>query len=192
MIKPDKLFSEIYAIDAATNYYMIEVGLNQYADIFSAWDSAPFKRRELDPDLKLYLEGSSDEIPFRYPVELYFLMPAGNRDLVIEEETRKGLKNSFAFKLYLLRKELKKTNIQMLRFVLIGLLFLWLAASFSGRVQQVAVVPTLIEGLSIAGWVFLWEAVSLLSFTNRELYHLYKTYKRLQSTPVIFREAEHL
>lgn len=74
MMKQDKLFNAIYAIDTTNNYYMIEVGLDQYANIFSQWDSAPFKRREIDPDLTLYLEGSSDEIPFRYPVELCFMM----------------------------------------------------------------------------------------------------------------------
>jgi predicted secreted protein len=192
MLKQDKVFSEIYAIDTATNYYMIEVGLDHYADIFNEWDSAPFKRRDIDPDLELYLEGSSDEIPFRYPVELFFVLPAGKRDLSIEAETQKGLKNSFAFKLYLLRKELRKTNTQMIRFVLIGLACLWLGATFSARIERTGVLPTLIEGLLIIGWVFLWEAVSLFFFTNRELHHRYKTYKRLQSAPIIFREAEPL
>jgi hypothetical protein len=191
MMKQDKLFNEIYAIDTANNYYMIEVGLDQYADIFSQWDSAPFKRREIDPDLKLYLEGSSDEIPFRYPVELCFMIPTGNYNQQIEKETRKGLENSFVFKLYLIKKELKKTNTQMLRFIMIGFVCLWVAATFSDRFETNRLVSILFEGLSITGWVFLWEAVSLFFFTNRELYHRYQTYKRLQNAPVIFREVEH-
>lgn len=188
-MEEDKLFSEIYKIDAATNCYMIEVGLSQYSDIFSDWDPAPFKRRSVDGDLELYLEGSSDEIPFRYPVELYFTIPANSYNEQVEEESRKGLSNSFAFKRYLLKKDLKKTNTQIFRFVLIGFIFLWAAATFAGRVPEgVLLLSTLIEGLAISGWVFLWEAVSLFFFTNRELYHRYRTYKRLQNAPVFFQE----
>lgn len=188
----DKIFSEIYTIDQSTNLYMIEIGLPQYADIFSEWDPAPFKRREIDPGLKLYLEGSSDEIPFRYPIELCFIMPGENRNERIEEETQEGLKNCFGFKLYLLKKERKATNARMLRFVLIGFAILGIAANVAERVADVGSLSILAEGLSITGWVFLWEAVSLFFFTNRELYNYYRTYKRLQNAPVFFREAEQL
>lgn len=188
-MKPDKLFSQIYKTNTLTNCYMIEVGLDQYKDIFSEWDPAPFKRRDIDPDLQLYLEGSSEEIPFRYLVELCFIIPVGIQNDQIEAETRKGLENSFAFKRYLLRKEIAKTNAQILRFVLIGFIFLGIAAFSSERAKDVVLLPTLVEGIFIAGWVFLWEAVSLFFFTNRDLYHRYRTYKRLQDAPVFFREA---
>ena len=112
MIKRNILFSEIYAIDTATNYYMIEVGLDHYGDIFNEWDSAPFKRRELDPALALYLEGSSDEIPFRYPVELVFVLPPKSRDSSIEQEAQKGLENSLSFKLYLLQKNCERPMLK--------------------------------------------------------------------------------
>lgn len=189
-MKKDKLFGEIYNIDSSTNCYMIEIGLDQYADVFNEWDPAPFKRRGIDPDLELYLEESCDEIPFHYPIELCFTVPVGMRDDLIEEEALKGLKNSFLFKLYLLRKEIKQTNTQMIRFVAIGFVFLWIAAIFSEQASEVMVLSILVEGLFISGWVFLWEAVSLFVFTNRELYRRYQTYKRLQNSPVIFRETE--
>jgi len=190
MKKTDRLFSEIYAIDSSTNSYMIEIELERYEDIFSEWDGSPFKRREIDSDFALYLEGSSDEIPFRYPIELYFKLPAGRRDPQLEENAEKGLKNSFAFKLYLLRKEFKKLNLQMLRYISIGLVFLWVAAAASEPVQNSRFLPTLVEGLSIAGWVFLGEGVSLFYFTKQELRHRYKTYRRLQNAPILFREAD--
>lgn len=182
-------FNKVYKIDAATNCYMIEVELDQYKDIFNEWDPAPFKRRDIDPDLELYLEGSSDEIPFHYPIELCFIIPTGTRDEQIEIETRQGLENSFIFKRYLLRKELTKTNTQMIRFVLIGFIFLGVAAFFAERTEETVLLSALIEGVFIVGWVFLWEAVSLFFFTNRELYQRYRTYKRLQNAPVFFREA---
>ena len=190
MGKQDRLFREVYKIDQETNLYMIEVALNQYADIFNEWDSTPFKRRDLDPDLRLYLEESSDEIPFKYPIELYFTIPAGTRDERIEKEAEDGIKNSFISKRYFLGKKMKQTNMQTFRFVLVGFVFLWVAKTFSGWRAEANLQSILLEGLAISGWVFLWEAVSLFFFTNRELHHLYYTYKRLQNAPVLFREAE--
>jgi hypothetical protein len=189
-MKQSKLFSDFYKIDESTDLYMIEVGLDQYADIFSEWDPAPFKRRGIDPDLELYLEGSSDEIPFRYPIEICFIVPARIRDQRLEAETVHGLKNSFTFKLYLLKKELRKTNVKELRFVLLGLILLGIAAVFANRVAENVVFSTLVDGVLITGWVLIWEAASLFFFTNRELYHRDRTYKRLQNAPIIFREAE--
>lgn len=183
-------FSEIYKIDESTDRYMIEIALDQYTDIFNAWDPAPFKRRELNPDLKLYLEQYSDEIPSKYAIELCFAVPAGMRDERVEEESRIGLKNSFISKRYFLGKEIKKSNTRMLLFVVIGLVLLWVAKTATSRFGAADASSILFEGLAITGWVFLWEAVSLLSFTNRELYHRYQTHKRLQNAPVIFQEAE--
>jgi hypothetical protein len=186
----DKPFNETYQIDTATNLYMVEVSLDNYTDLFNKWDSAPFKRREIDPDLKIFLEGSSDDVPFRYPIELCFTIPPEKWNEQLEQEARKGLENTFTFKIYLLKREIKKTNAQMIRNVLLGFIFLWVATVFSKRFEASVLLTILGEGLFIGGWVFLWEAVSLFFFTNQELYHHYRTYKRLKNAPVFFREAK--
>jgi hypothetical protein len=188
-MKKDKLFDEIYKVDESTNLYMLEVGLSQYGDIFNAWDPAPFKRRELDPDLEIYLEESSDEIPSHYPIELCFTLPPGARNERLEAETREGLANSFIFKRYFLKKKLKKTNARILLCIFLGFGLLWLGTVSSNRSEGNLIVSLLADGLLIGGWVFLWEAVSLFFFTNRDLYHRYRIYKRLQDAPVIFNEA---
>lgn len=187
--KKDSLFDEIYKIDESTNLYMVEVGLDQYSDIFNSWDPAPFKRRELDPDLQVYLEESSNEIPAKYAIELCFTLPQGKRDERIEAETKQGLMNSFMFKRYFLKKTIKKTNTQILLCVFLGFVFLWMGTMFSNRFEGKLLFSLLSDALLIGGWVFLWEAVSLFFFTNRELYERYRLYKRLQGAPVVFREA---
>lgn len=105
----------------------------------------------------------------------------------MEEETRQGLMNSFIFRRYFMRK---KTNTQMLLCIFLGFGFLWMGAVFSIRFEGKLLLFILVDGLSIGGWVFLWEAVSLFFFTNRDLYHRYRIYKRLQNAPVIFQEAK--
>lgn len=184
----DRFFDAIYAIDQATDAYMIEACLDDYGDLFNEWDPAPFKRREIDPDLQFYLEGSSDEISHRYPIELIFSLPAGQRNEVIEQEVRIGLRNGFNFKLYLLKKEIQSSNTRTLRYVLMGFVTLWAARLLSEPAEAYTLTSVLTEGLFIGGWVFLWEAVSLFFFSNQELYQRYRTYIRLRDALVIFRE----
>jgi len=190
MKREDKLFDEIYKVDESTNLYMVEVGLDQYSDIFNSWDPAPFKRRELDPDLELYLEESCEEVPFKYPIEVLFTLPLDRRNERMEAETQEGLKNSFKFKRYFIRKKIKKTNTQIFVCILLGFGLLWLGTILSARNESNLFSSLLADGILIGGWVFLWEAVSLFFFTNRELYHRYRIYKRLQEAPVIFRDAK--
>jgi TM2 domain-containing membrane protein YozV len=190
MKEEDRIFSEIYSLDAATNCYMIEIGLDHYIDMFNEWDPAPFKRRSIDVDLELYLEGSSEEIPLQYPVELYFTVPAAAQNDQLEAESRSGLKNSFTFKLYLLQRELRKINTQMLRCALLGFVLLGVGKFALNQVGDTGLVSLLADALVIGGWVFLWESVSLFFFTNRELYYRYRLYKRLHDAPVIFRAVE--
>ncbi len=185
-MRHDKSLRQIYSVEPVTNHYLIEVGLDQYADIFNEWDPAPFKRRIIDPDLELYLEESCEEIPVRHPIKLCFSLPAERVDQHLEAAALEGLRNSFVFKQYLLRKAVRKTNTKLLQFVSIGLLLLGIATVFSDQTEGI-VPSTLVEGLFIAGWVFVWEAVSLFFFTDRELYHQHRIYQRLQNAPVMFR-----
>jgi hypothetical protein len=189
MKRKDQLLNEIYALDHVNQAYMIEAALDYYTDIFSEWDPAPFKRRELDPDLQLYLESSADEIPFKYPIEVCFTLPSGTRDTAMEQEVLAGLRNSVDFKLYLMRKEIRLINSRTFRYILAGLGTLWVARIFSGPAEINDVTAVLTEGLFIGGWVFLWEAVSLFFFSNRDLYYRYRTYKRLREAQVIFQDA---
>ncbi|SKB11983.1 conserved hypothetical protein [Planktothrix sp. PCC 11201] len=189
MNKKDQIFTDIYCMDQSTNLYMIEIALNHYTDIFNQWDPAPFKRREIDPDLESYLLRSSDEIPFKKSIELCFIVPQEQRDEKMEEESRQGLKNSFAFKIYLFKKEIKRANSRIIDFIFVGFISLGMATIYSDNSTAV-VTSVFFQALVISGWVFIWEAISLLFFKNREFYHRYRTYKRLQNAPVIFTEKE--
>lgn len=187
-MKTDAPFSEAYALDQSTNRYMLEIALSQYEDIFNEWDPAPFKRREIDADLELYLERSAEEIPFKYPIEIFFMLPEGARNQPLEEEIRSGLRSFFNFKLYFLKKESKSINVRMLRYIVFGFLLLWMGNTYPGHDSETDWAIVLTEGIFIGGWVFLWEAVSLFFFTNREVYHRRRICNRLLNAPVFFQE----
>lgn len=189
MKKKDQIFTDIYKLDSSTNLYMIEIGLSHYTDIFNQWDPAPFKRREINPDLESYLLRSSDEVPFEKKIELCFMLGEGQRDQQMEEESRRGINNSFAFKIYVFKKEIKEVNSRIIYFIFAGFISLWMATIYSENSTAV-LSSVMFQALVISGWVFLWEAISLIFFKNREFYHRYRTYKRLQNAPIIFTEKE--
>ncbi|MDG5813869.1 hypothetical protein QA601_02170 [Chitinispirillales bacterium ANBcel5] len=188
-LKHQGVFSEVYDFDQSSGSYIVEIALDHYSDIFNEWDPAPFKLRDLDPDLIFYLEESSDDIPFRYPLTLCFSIPEGKREEQREKQVKRGLHNGFTYERYLAKKELKNTNQRIFLFILAGFLFL-LAATTYPQELEIGIFPTIIvEGLYVGGWVFLWEAISMLVFTTRDLYHKFRTYKRLQNSTVIFKEV---
>jgi hypothetical protein len=63
-------------------------------------------------------------------------------------------------------------------------------ATLVAKPAEVNVLTSVLtEGLFIGGWVFLWEAVSLFFFSNRDLYYRYRTFRRLRRSEIIFSEA---
>lgn len=93
-----------------------------------------------------------------------------------------------AFRLYLLSQEQQRLNRYVLLFVLAGFSLIGSATLFRDRLGETILISTLVEGVVVSGWVFLWEAVSLIIFKKRELRHRYRSYQRLQQAPIIFAE----
>nr|WP_208677006.1 hypothetical protein [Synechococcus elongatus]AZB72794.1 hypothetical protein DOP62_08785 [Synechococcus elongatus PCC 11801] len=181
-------FQQVYSQNLDNGRFVIEISLDQYSDVFNEWDPAPFKRRDLDPYLQQYLEESSDEIPLRYPLEICFQLPQGLRDRSLETKVCDGFHNCLTFRLYLLNQEQQRLNRYVFLFVLAGFSLIGSATLFRDRLGETILVSTLLEGVVVSGWVFLWEAVSLIIFKKREIHHRYRSYQRLQQAPIIFAE----
>ena len=185
--KANKLFGESYVVDQLTGCYMIEIALTDYADIFNEWDPAPFKRREIDPDLVIYLENCSAEIPSQYPIELCFTVPGQIQNEQAEAASRNGIENSLRYLIYDIKEQHKANRNRILRFILLGLSSLWLAEASGNHPKADVFSSLLVQGIAIGGWFFLGEAGSLLFFANRNLRKRNLTYSRLKDAPIIFR-----
>jgi hypothetical protein len=44
----------------------------------------------------------------------------------------------------------------------------------------------MVEGLFIGGWVFLWEAIALFVFKNRDINLQIRRYERFKEAPIKF------
>jgi hypothetical protein len=190
MGKPEKPYEKLYERDKATNRFIISVAIEKYADIFNELDPAPFRKRDIDHDLRIYLEDSSLDIPLKHNIVLQFKVLNDLHDSEKEERIKTGLKTYFAFVRNELKAKIRKSREKSAVYALAS--FLLLSASYSLRTSVAggAVLATLFEGINIVGWVFLWEAVSTLLFKNRDVRQRFGHYKRFSDAPKVFQHAE--
>ena len=187
MKKKKDYFTEIYNQYKPTGAYIIEVGLRKYTDVFNEWDPAPFKRRDLDPDLVQFLEECSSEIPMKFPLLLLFHLPEEKHSSDSEEWIITGVNSFFNHTKDLMLKKIKQANRRILFDTLLGFLFLFLAIILEKIFQVHFLLKILLEGVFIGGWVFLWEAFYCFFFENRGLYSNLKQYKRFSRATIHFK-----
>lgn len=166
---------------------MIEVSLTDYSDIFNGWDPSPVRRRDLDPDLVEFMEHCAADIPLNYPLELQFYVPKEVRDEEKEERTRESIRNNFSFTIHFIRKQLGEVRRKTFTDAIAAFAFLSVGYISRQHTSPSLLTTILLEGLSIGGWVFLWEAFSMFFFTGQEISNQLKRYMRFQVTEITFR-----
>ena len=177
----------MYRMGPDTDEFIIEISVDSYNEIFNGWDPSPVKRRDLDPEVIDFIESCADDIPLQYPVELHFYMPKDQRDEEKERLSIEGIRNNFAYTTALIRRSLSDIRKKTITYAVAAFVFLTLRY-MSGPIVPTNILTTiLIEGLSIGGWVFLWEAFSLLFFSGQETNNQLKQYLRLLEAKIIFK-----
>lgn len=188
MLKKKKNYlKQIYKMNPETKAYIIEVSLVDYNEIFNGWDPSPYKRRDLDPDLVNYMEDCSTDIPFEFYLELQFYMPEDQYNEEKENLSRVGIKNNFDFTSHFIKKEIKQIGKKIILYIMMAIAFLSVGYLSGQQVEPNFFTAILIEGLTVGGWVFLWEAFTLSFFSRQEEYSRLKMYRRFQNTEVSFK-----
>jgi len=190
MSNSDAGLKKIYQQNPDTGAFLIEAALDRYEDIFNEWDPAPYKTRDLNPDLRHYLEDSSGDIPLREAVELLFKAPAHVYDDAKECSVREGLSTYLTCEVGSARKSLRR--LHRLSFINLCVAAALLTAVMKvSRIQDgTLLMAVLREGLTIGSWVFTWELISLFFFRRFELRRELKKWKRLAKADVSFAYRE--
>lgn len=183
----ESFLKQMYRTNPDTNAFIIEVSLDDYRDIFNGWDPSPVKRRDLDPELVGFLEQCASDIPLRYPLELQFQMPQDKLDKDKENLSREGLRNNFDFTIHSIKKTLTEVREKAVVYMIAAFAFLSVGYASEHLAQMGWVTTILSEGISIGGWVFLWEAFSLLFFSGQETRTKLKRYLRFRNTEIVFK-----
>lgn len=181
-----KAFQDFYKRNQETKAYILEISLENYAQLFNGWDASPIRKRNLDPELIFFLEQVGSEIPINKKIELYFYLPLSLKDIEKEERSKMGIINNFKVVINYINKSLKKIFQQILTNIIMSTILMIFAYSLRFRVDDNLFFSILIEGLFVGGWFLLWEAFSLFFFTSYEIRERKSIYKRYLNSKIYF------
>ena len=166
--------------------FVIDISADRVEHLYNHFDrNAPYIRKELDQNLVDYLSDCMREIDTEQArIEIRLLETI---DTSIMERVRTSIKNYFIYLKELERQELQKMLRRFLIFLLIGFTIMMLSVWVNDHIdREPALNRVLSEGLIVAAWVSLWEAISTILVDWSPHRRQIRRYKKLAETPVIF------
>ncbi|KQC12305.1 MAG: hypothetical protein APR63_02885 [Desulfuromonas sp. SDB] len=167
---------------------IIDVSASRIEDLYNNFDkSAPYLRRDLDQDLVDYLIDCAKEIG-SLPFVIRFTLTQ-SPDEGKQSRIKKSVYNFFN---YLGIREKQKLLYKFRRSAIlfvIGLAILF-AAVWVNKIlgeQRTVVMNVLIQGLTVAAWVSLWEAIAIFLIEWLPLRKHISLYQRLAKASLMFR-----
>lgn len=185
-MKTIDLLTKIYDRDPDSGNFIIKLSINEYADIFNELDPSPLRRRDLAQPVIAFLDDCSSDIPLKYGFELQILCPKEIMNEGRENRVMHGLKTFFSYMVLLYKKDLRVLGQKSLVYFITSITLIVLSFYISAIFPSDIFFKTLIEGLSIGGWVFLWEAIVLSVFKSRKVRIRRRRYRRLLNAPITF------
>lgn len=179
--------NKIYEKNPATGNYVIEVALDKYTDAFNDWDNSPYKKRDMDPDLALFLESCFDEIPQKQGVDICFYVTKEPKDVKREEVIISGIKTYYTFYRSISKRSLKEKYQKMFSYIFTSFSLLAVSVFLSTIYKENIILGTVQQGFNIGGWVFLWEAISMFCFRRKEEIHEIDKYERFLKSHIYFK-----
>jgi len=173
---------------AGDNTVLIDVSATRTEDLYSDFDrSAPYIRRDLDQDLVAYLIDCARELGGE-PFAIRFTLddPPDDRKLARVQGSVNG------FFLYLAEIERQKVHRMIRRstvllFIGLAILFISVWVNRSLGAERSVVANVFAEGLTVAAWVSLWEALAIFLIEWFPLQRGLRLYRRLANARLIFR-----
>lgn len=184
--KKRNYLEQIYKYNSETNRFIIEVSIDDYREVFNGFDPSPIKRRDIEPELLNYLEQCAFDIPLKYDIELQFHLPKNQYHDHKENLTRVAIINNFKFISHFIKRKLAVYRRKIIIYIIMSFIFLSLAYLIKQYGYFKFLMTTLVEGLYIGGWVFLWEAFSLFFFSSQETKAELNRYNRFINSPIYF------
>jgi hypothetical protein len=186
MLPSIQYLKDVYEFEEANQTFVIKLALDKYSLIWNQLDPSPIRRRDISSDLKDFLEDCSTEIPTRYAVRLRFYFKDEQQDLLLEREIRDGLKNYFSYILNVTSSQVRLRRMRALKYALISFSAITLSVLVAQWLPESVLEQLLFNGLTIAGWVFLWETISVNFIQMDDTKAYLNKYRRLLSAAVEF------
>ena len=183
--KKKSTLDRLYSYDKRNNAYKIEISLDKYEDIYNEWDPTPFKKRDIEEEFIKYVIDSSLDIPMRYNLELYLYLPEYMMDEKKEKNAKAAIKSYFNYLLDRNKRTLSASIVRCARSAFLGVVLLCVYYISLGESTN-DLARVLIEGVSILGWVALWDVGEELLLNLITAFSKRRNLKRISQAKVEF------
>ena len=158
-----------YPVDPITNTVTICISAIGYDGVFNPIDPSPISQRDLSPDFSTYIDDCSNEIPTKLATDIRIHINGEDANPSREEEIRKSIHQSLDFQFRLCADELRVLYSKSLRYSLIAIVCLVLSYTLPEVPHLEIGSRLLVEGFTVGGWVFLWEAIADLFISSEPI-----------------------
>lgn len=167
--------------------YIIGINAGKVSDLYNDYDShTPYVRKELDQDLGEYITDSARDLNEANFVIQFQLMEPPAEDMKVRITT--SINSYFNYLKSIELRELSRVMRKSMIFFLIGIAFLFLSVWFNEQLTSESTVVTKVfaQGLTVAAWVSMWEALATFIINWSPYTQKIKLYERIASAPVTF------
>lgn len=141
---------------------LIELELHNMMQIFNSFDPAPFHEKELDENADEYIYNTVGEFPLKQPLEIVIYVPPPEFNTKTERSLKEAIRNHFLYKKVLTEIDLRRLLQRGRRNMTIAIIFLFLCLltiRLLSTLEGGLLKTMLSEGLTIIGWVAMWEPI---------------------------------
>lgn len=165
----------------------LDVRLGSVEQLFDNRDPAPFRERDLDPDLVEYLHGAAEDVAHHGPFRVVFWLGGAPAPERIEPAYRAH----FAYEIERIdrqRRRERRAGQVSLVFGLALLVILVTLAQVAASLPRIGSVVK--EGLTISAWVILWRPVQTLVYDWWPPFRERRLMRRLRDARLIVRDGD--
>lgn len=167
--------------------YIIDINAGKVSDLYDEFDKhAPYVRKELDPHLVEYIIDSAKDLGGEaFTICFHLLEPA---DEAMQERVTTSINSYFIYLKTLELNEWARVTRTSLIFLVMGIAILFLSVWVNERLSLGATVLAKVfaQGLTVAAWVSLWEALANFLINWKPYTRRLKMYERIARAPVQF------
>jgi hypothetical protein len=180
---------------------MAEAGGTEWLDLhiasqrqlFNSMDPAPFRERDLDPDVSTYVREWAEELSLTAPLGVRVTVTDEPATGTEAASLRSALHENFARSAAEHRRNLKKLFRDGRISLVIGVAFLGLAIGIAewaaARIPNAHYATLVEESVVIGGWVALWQPINIFLYDWWPIRRLVKLYDRLARADVVLTGA---
>lgn len=173
------------------NKVIIEIATDEIKYLYNNFDKhAPYVRKDLDPDLTDYLIDSAAEIGKEEFVIHFMLNKLEDENLI--ERVKASVRNYFIYLIDRENRDMNKLLKMSMTYFLIGIAILSLSYWFNQGTLNIDTYFShiLTQGLNIAAWVSLWNAIATFLINWPPHRDLIRLYQRIAQAEISFSASD--